>query len=62
MKKLLVAVFAAFLSMSVAGVYAGEATKDAKKSETGMAKSEKGMEKKADAMTKADEKKKKKDK
>ena len=60
MKKLIVAI-AAFLSMSVAGVYAGEGT-ETKKSDTGTAKSEKVMAKKADAMTKDEEKKKKKDK
>jgi hypothetical protein len=54
MKKLIVAVLAGFLSMSVAA-YAGESAK----SDTGMAKSEKGMDKKGDATTKEDDMKKK---
>ena len=51
MKKLIIAVLAGFLSMSVAA-YAGESKGDMKKGDTGMAKSEKGMDKKGDAMTK----------
>jgi hypothetical protein len=53
MKKLIMAVLAGFLSLAVAGAYAGEAKGDDKKSDTGMAKSEKGMAKK-DAMSKSD--------
>jgi len=62
MKKLIMAVLAACLSMAVAGSYAAEDAmkKDGmKKSDAGMAKSEKGMDKKGDAMSKDDDKKKK---
>jgi hypothetical protein len=64
MKKLMMAVLAGFLSIAVAGAYAGEAAGDMKKSDTGMKKSEKGMAKKDDAMTKEekDDAKKKKGK
>ena len=52
MKKLMMAVLAGFLSIAVAGAYAGESKGDMKKSDTGMAKSEKGMAKKEEDMTK----------
>jgi hypothetical protein len=58
MKQLIVAVVAGFLSIAVAGAYAGESKGDAMKSDTGMAKSEKGMAKKDDK----EDKKKGKDK
>jgi hypothetical protein len=45
MKKLMMAVLAGFMSIAVAGAYAGEAKGDEMKSEKGMAKSEKGMAK-----------------
>jgi len=59
MKKLIVALVAGLMALSV-GAYAAEDTKkaDAKKSDTGMAKSEKGTAKAADAMAKDDDKKK----
>ena len=53
MKKIIIAVLAGFLSMSV-GAYAGEMKDDMKKSDTGMTKSGKGMDKKGDAMAKDD--------
>ncbi len=54
MNKLIVALVAGFMSLAVAGAYAGEDMKkgDMKKSDTGMAKSEKGMAKSGDAMSK----------
>jgi IMP dehydrogenase/GMP reductase len=61
MKKLMMALLAGFVSVMVAGAYAGESKGDEMKSDTGKAKSEKGMAKK-DAMTKDDTKKKGKDK
>ena len=58
MKKLIVALVAGFMALSV-GAYAADDKKgDAKKSDTGMTKSEKGMAKSADAGTKDDDKKK----
>ena len=58
MKKLLIALVAGFMSLSV-GAYAADDKKGAdKKSDTGMTKSEKGMAKSADAGTKDDDKKK----
>ena len=57
MKKIIIAVLAGFLSMSV-GAFAGEMKSD-KKSDTGMTKSDKGMDKKGDAMAKDDDAKKK---
>ena len=59
MKKLMMAVLAGFLSITVAGAYAGESKGDDKKSDTGTAKSEKGMAKKDAAVDKKDDKKKK---
>ena len=58
MRKLMMAVLAGFLSMAVAGAYAGEAKGDAMKSDTGMAKSEKGLAKKDAAKTDKEDKKK----
>ncbi len=63
MKKMMMVILAACMSIAVAGAYAGEAKGDMKKSESGMAKSEKGMAKKDEAMTKEEkEDAKKKDK
>ena len=56
MKKLLIALVAGFMSLSV---YAADDKKGAdKKSDTGMSKSDKGMAKSADAGAKDDDKKK----
>jgi hypothetical protein len=55
MKQFIAAVVAGFLSVAVAGAYAGESKGDDKKSDTGMTKSEKGQ-------SKADDKKGSKDK
>ena len=60
MKKLMIALVAGMFTVS--GAYAGEMTKDSKKSESGMTKSEKGMDKKGEAMSKDDDKKKTKKK
>ena len=50
MKKLIIALVAGFMSLSVAGAYAADDKKgDAKKSDTGMSKSEKGTAKSGDA-------------
>jgi hypothetical protein len=64
MRKLMMAVVAVLMSMSLAGAYAADDMKkgESKKSEQGMEKSEKGMSKSADAGTKDDTKKKKDDK
>ena len=63
MKKLLIALVAGFMSLSLAGAYAADDKKgESKKSDTGMSKSEKGMSKSADAGAKDDDKKKSKDK
>ena len=64
MKKLLIALVAGFMSLSLAGAYAADEMKKGadKKSDTGMTKSEKGMAKSADAGTKDDDKKKSKKK
>lgn len=59
MKKLMMAVLAGFLSIAVAGAYAGESKGDDKKGDTGTVKSEKGMAKKDAAVDKKDDKKKK---
>jgi hypothetical protein len=55
MKKIMIAVLAGFISMSI-GAYAGEMKDDTKKSDTGMTKSGKGMDKKGEAMAKDDDK------
>ena len=62
MKKLMIAIVAGLMSLSLA--YAADDMKkgESKKSEQGMEKSEKGMSKSADAGTKDDTKKKKDDK
>lgn len=64
MKKLLIALVAGFMSLSVAGAYAADDMKKGadKKSDTGMSKSDKGMSKSADAGAKDDDKKKSKKK
>ena len=56
MKKITMAVFAAFLSVAFAGAFAGESKGDMKKSDTGMTKSEKGMDKKDDEKKKSKKK------
>lgn len=61
MKKLMIALVAGFMSVAVAGAYAGESMGDAKKSDTGKEKSAKGMAKKDAAQTKSGDKKKSKD-
>ena len=58
MKKLIVALVAGFMTLSVGAYAADDKKSDAKKSDTGMTKSEKGMAKSADAGTKDDDKKK----
>lgn len=52
MKKLMMAVLAASMSIAVGSAYAGEMKGDMKKSDTGTAKSEKGTAKKGEAVTK----------